>query len=78
MRYMSTRDAALSMTGPQVIVRGLAPDGGLFVPERFGALSLGELGALAGLDYEAYHADNLMTVGRKRQGCMKPYASGLP
>lgn len=25
-----------------------------------------------------YHADNLMTVGRKRQGCVKPYASGLP
>ncbi len=41
------------MTGPQVIVRGLAPDGGLFVPERFCALGLGEIGALAGLDYEA-------------------------
>ena len=25
-----------------------------------------------------YHADNSMTVGRKRQGCVKPYASGLP
>ncbi len=53
MRYMSTRDAALNMTGAQVIVRGLAPDGGLFVPERFCALGLDGIGALAGLAYEA-------------------------
>ena len=25
-----------------------------------------------------YRADNSMTGGRKRQGCVKPYASGLP
>ena len=25
-----------------------------------------------------YHADNSMSVGRKRQGCEKPYASVLP
>lgn len=53
MRYMSTRDAALSVTGAQAIVRGLAPDGGLFVPERFNALKLEDVRALAGLSYQA-------------------------
>jgi threonine synthase len=35
MRYVSTRDAALSATLSEALKRGIAPDGGLFVPERF-------------------------------------------
>ena len=37
MRYHSTRDAALSATLSAAIERGLAPDGGLYVPEEFPA-----------------------------------------
>jgi len=35
VRYRSTRDPAVSATLSEAIERGLAPDGGLFVPERF-------------------------------------------
>ena len=34
MQYRSTRDqAAKQMTAPEAILQGLAPDGGLFVPQ---------------------------------------------
>ncbi|MBD0319374.1 MAG: threonine synthase, partial [Gemmatimonadetes bacterium] len=54
MRYHSTRDPAHSATLSAAIERGLAPDGGLYVPERFpelapddfaGAESLAEVAA---------------------------------
>ena len=36
MQYRSTRDqAAKQMTAPEAILQGLAPDGGLFVPQSF-------------------------------------------
>ena len=35
MRYVSTRDAALTATLSQALERGIAPDGGLYVPETF-------------------------------------------
>jgi threonine synthase len=35
MRYVSTRDAQLGATLSEALERGLAPDGGLYVPERF-------------------------------------------
>jgi threonine synthase len=38
MRYVSTRDAAHSATLSEAISRGLAPDGGLYVPEAFPAV----------------------------------------
>jgi len=49
MKYCSTRDGAGRVTASQAIVQGLAPDGGLFVPEslpRLGADALRELGSL--------------------------------
>ena len=33
--YRSTRDSSLSVTASQAILKGLAPDGGLFVPDHF-------------------------------------------
>ena len=42
MRFISTRDAAHSATLSQALRRGLAPDGGLYVPERFPVRSVGE------------------------------------
>lgn len=53
MRYISTRNGALELTGAQVIVRGLSEDGGLFVPEHFPNAAQAELKALIGMDYTA-------------------------
>jgi threonine synthase len=50
MRYVSTRGAAHTATLSEAILRGLAPDGGLYVPESFPALSaagLDDAGTLA-------------------------------
>jgi threonine synthase len=49
MRYVSTRAAAPGTIGfEEALLAGLAPDGGLYVPERLPSLALGEL---AGLPY---------------------------
>lgn len=52
MRYISTRDTDLSLTGAQAIVRGLSAEGGLFVPERFPRVALDAIGELGQVDYE--------------------------
>ncbi len=39
MRYLSTRDAGQSATLSEALARGLAPDGGLYVPSAFPALA---------------------------------------
>lgn len=51
MRYFSTRNDKKSVTAPEAIAAGLAPDGGLFVPERLPELTASGLAALAELDY---------------------------
>ncbi len=50
MRYISTRGGG-EVTSARAIVRGIAPDGGLYVPESLPALSRGEVRALADMDY---------------------------
>lgn len=45
MRYVSTRDRSVSATLSDAITRGIAPDGGLYVPERFPTLESGVIGA---------------------------------
>ena len=51
MQYHSTRDSSRQVSAAQAIARGLAPDGGLFVPDVLPRLELEELKALADLDY---------------------------
>ncbi len=51
MMYHSTRDNNCKVTDAQAIAQGLAPDGGLFVPDSLPTLSLEEIQALAKLDY---------------------------
>ena len=51
MKYIITRDINLKVTASQAIARGLAPDGGLFVPETMPALSQSEIESLCGMDY---------------------------
>ncbi|HET6221057.1 MAG TPA: pyridoxal-phosphate dependent enzyme, partial [Dongiaceae bacterium] len=51
MRYVSTRGAAQALAFDDVMLAGLARDGGLYVPESWPQLSADALRALAGLDY---------------------------
>ena len=49
--YASTRDAQERVTASQAILRGLANDGGLFVPDHIPALDK-SLSELAGMSYQ--------------------------
>ena len=51
MRYVSTRGEAPDLGFREVVLAGLARDGGLYVPERWPALSKAEIADLAGLSY---------------------------
>jgi threonine synthase len=51
MRYRSTRGAAPSVGFLDVLLGGLAPDGGLYAPDVWPELSAEEIGAFAGLPY---------------------------
>ncbi|HUI19117.1 MAG TPA: threonine synthase [Alphaproteobacteria bacterium] len=51
MRYISTRGQAPALAFDDVLLAGLARDGGLYVPEAWPSFSLAELKALGGLDY---------------------------
>ena len=53
MDYISTRSADEKISAAEAIIRGLAPDGGLYVPESFPQISLDEITALCELDYRA-------------------------
>ncbi len=51
MKYTSTRDKSLSVDSAAAIKKGLAPDGGLFVPERIPQISKEEMETLAQMSY---------------------------
>jgi threonine synthase len=51
MHYVSTRGAAPRLSFEQVTLAGLAPDGGLYMPEHWPQLSRDEIAGLAGLSY---------------------------
>jgi threonine synthase len=51
MRYVSTRGSARPQPFAEIVLEGLAPDGGLFVPEGFPHLSASELSAMRGMTY---------------------------
>lgn len=52
MQYTSTRDVqGRAVNAAQAIVQGLAPDGGLFVPDRFPQFSLDDIARMAGQSY---------------------------
>ncbi|MBM3854644.1 MAG: threonine synthase, partial [Verrucomicrobia bacterium] len=52
MRYLSTRGQTPALGFSDAVATGLAPDGGLFLPETLPDFS-GELGRFEGLDYPA-------------------------
>ena len=51
MRYISTRGAAAPLEFEDVLVEGLARDGGLYVPESWPTLSPSDIAGLAGRPY---------------------------
>ena len=51
MKYISTRDASHACSAAQAIVRGIAPDGGLYVPEQIPAVELSTLRQFCAMDY---------------------------
>lgn len=51
MRFVSTRGQTPSLGFSDAVATGLAPDGGLFLPETLPQFSAAELRAWAGLDY---------------------------
>ncbi len=53
MIYKSTRGAADSVLAAQAIVKGIAEDGGLFVPETIPAISEKDFAAMVNEDYRA-------------------------
>ena len=56
MKYVSTRGEAPALAFDEVVLAGLARDGGLYVPEIWPRLSAADLRAMAGLDYPALAA----------------------
>lgn len=53
MRYISTRDNAESVQAAEAIVRGMVPQGGLYVPQEIPQLDEAALGAMVDLGYQA-------------------------
>lgn len=51
MKYVSTRNTAEKITASQAIVRGLAPDGGLYVPETIPHIGSDFIARLKKMDY---------------------------
>ena len=51
MRYLSTRGKAPALTFSQILLGGLAPDGGLYLPEAYPHFSDAELSFMRGMDY---------------------------
>ena len=51
MVYSSTRSNEEKVTAAEAIARGIAEDGGLFVPDEFPEISLSEIKEMCGMDY---------------------------
>ena len=51
MKYFSTRDRSLEFSFKEIFLRGLAPDGGLFLPSEIKRYNQNELKNLSKLSY---------------------------
>ena len=52
MEYISTRNSQKNFSFKDVFLKGLAPDGGLFVPKKIPSYNYQELEKLKNLSYE--------------------------
>jgi len=71
MNYVSTRGQAPPADFLQAVLTGLAPDGGLYVPEAWPTLTAGEIAAFAGRPYAEVAAT---VIGRFSAGAVDPSA----
>jgi len=60
MQYISTRGGAPAVSFTEALLAGLAPDGGLYVPETWPQLSHDQITAFAGAPYAAVAAEILL------------------
>ena len=51
MKYNSTRDAGVSVTSAEAIVKGLSADGGLFVPDSIPVYTLSDISDMTNMSY---------------------------
>ena len=51
MKYISTRDSSKEFNFEQVFIKGLADDGGLFIPNSIKKFSEDEINSMNGLSY---------------------------
>ena len=51
MKYISTRDSSKEFNFEQVFIKGLADDGGLFIPNSIKKFSEDEMKSMVGLSY---------------------------
>ena len=56
MKFISTRGKSEAVSASRAILRGLAPDGGLYVPESIPHLAEKEIESLLMLDYPSLSA----------------------
>ena len=59
MRYVSTRGGAAPVGFAETLLAGLAPDGGLYIPETWPAFTTAEIAAFAGRPYAEVAAEVL-------------------
>ena len=52
MRYVSTRDTSKTFEFKDVFIKGLADDGGLFIPKSLVKFDRNELNSLKNLNYQ--------------------------
>ena len=52
MKYISTRDNSKEYSFEQVFIKGLADDGGLFIPKKIKKYSAEQIKALSNLSYQ--------------------------
>ena len=52
MKYISTRNGSKEFNFTEVFIKGLADDGGLFIPKKIPSLSEQELEKLSRLNYK--------------------------
>ena len=50
MKFFSTRDPKITRTPSEAIAEGIAPDGGLYLPESFPAFPMERLSSMSGDD----------------------------
>ena len=59
MRYVSTRGGCPAVGFTETLLEGLAPDGGLYIPESWPAFTHDEIAAFAGMPYAHVAAEVL-------------------